>query len=471
MLKSTIGTWVNYATTALFYVLFASRFGATGTASAFITTFTLAIAISSIFIGTTQSIYIPRLISSGGEVLSEGIRWMAWLTLGALALFSAFALIAPALAPVIAPTLNRPGVHVVALMRYAAAFGFCQVLAGQLAALSWARGGRFIPATAPAVPSIVAAIPLLLLDQVSTPDLYALLTAGTLLQVVLLAAITARGLRLTHEPLQKLGRLTLAWLGTFTMAQFIVPFEVLIAARTSASGGADFSYAYRALAVAQLLIVGGVAYAVLPDWSGYARANARLALERSIARTTALAALALSLAAVIGLVALPTLVRVAFQRGSFTAHDTHVVSTILSAALVGFVAEGVMLVLGFALVADRRTRASIMVGVVRATAVLVLVSIFGLTGGLVGVAVGYSAANVLALTVLLIYVIRAGMLTGQQSQLARSSVLVVLVTGLAGGALLIINAPEIVRVLLVLTVFAGSTVSMRQRLPSLRASH
>ncbi len=153
MLRSTVGTWVNYATTALFYVVFARSFGATSHASAFITTFTIAIAIGGIFSGTAQSIYVPRLLSAGGGVLSAGIRRMAWLTLLALAVFAAFAAFAPVLAPVIAPTLDRPGVGLVALMRYAAVFGLCQVLVGQLAALAWARGARFVPATTPGLPS------------------------------------------------------------------------------------------------------------------------------------------------------------------------------------------------------------------------------------------------------------------------------------------------------------------------------
>lgn len=468
MLRSTVGTWVNYATTALFYVVFARSFGATSHASAFITTFTIAIAIGGIFSGTAQSIYVPRLLSAGGGVLSAGIRRMAWLTLLALAVFAAFAAFAPVLAPVIAPTLDRPGVGLVALMRYAAVFGLCQVLVGQLAALAWARGARFVPATTPALPSIVASVPLLLNGHLSAPSLYALLTVGCLLQIVVLAVTSARGLRFTSEPLHDLGGVTVAWLGAFAVSQFIVPFEVLIAAHTSASGGAEFNYAYRALSVAQLLIVGGLAYAALPDWSDFARADARAALERSIARTLSLAGLALSLAAAIGLVASRPLVQLAFQRGSFTAHDTQVVSAILTAALVGFLAEGVMLVLSPALVADRRSRSAITIGVARTAAVIVLVAIFGLTGGLVGVAVGYSVANVLALTLLLVYVVRAGMLTRRQLRLAGSSALVALLTGAAGGVVLVLGAPPLAGAVIVAVVFAGAVASLRDCLPGIR---
>ncbi|MGI8412175.1 MAG: lipid II flippase MurJ [Solirubrobacteraceae bacterium] len=428
----------------------------------------MAIAIAGIFGGTAQSIYVPRLLSSSGKVLSAGIRRMAGLSLLALGVFGVFAAIAPMLSSVIAPTLDRPGVHLVALMHYAAIFGFCQVIVGQLVTLSWARGGRFIPATTSALPSIVAAVPLLLLGHVSTLNLYALLTAGSLLQVLLLAVTSTRGLRLTAEPLGKVGGLTSAWLGAYAIQQFVVPFEVLIAAHASTGGGAEFNYAYRGLSVAQLLIVGGVAYAALPDWSDYARTNARAALERSIARAISLTGLALSLAAAIGLVASQPLVQLAFQHGSFTAHDTHVVSAILTVALVGFVAEGVMLVLSPALVADRRTSAAITVGMVRTAAVIVLVSIFGLTKGLVGVAIGYSAANVLALTVLLFYVVRAGMLTRRQTQLARSSGLVAVFTIAAAGVLLILDAPPLARATVVLAVFATATVGLRQGLPRIR---
>ena len=340
MLKATIGTWVNYGTTVIFQVLFARRFGSTAAASAYATTFAVAIALSAVFIATTQSIYIPRLLTHDGEVITAGVRRILRLTLLAVVVFVLFAAFASPITSLIAGKLDRPGVHLVALMRFAAAFGFSQVLVGQLAALAWARGARFGPAVTPALPSIVASVPLLADPHVTAPTLYLLLTAGSLAQLGLLAATAGRSLRFATEPLHGLGKLTFGFLGALVVSQFIVPFEVIIAARASASGGADFNYAYRALSVTQLLIVGGLTLAALPEWSNHVRAQARASLERSIAQALSVAVLALSLAAAVGLVAGETLVRLVFQRGSFTAHDTEVVAAIVLAALVGFVAEG-----------------------------------------------------------------------------------------------------------------------------------
>ena len=468
MLKSTVGTWVNYGTTALFYVLFARSFGATSDASAFLTTVSIAVAMSGIFTGTAQSIYIPRLLGAGDEIVTAGIRRMCGLTLVALVVFLAFGAGAAVLAPLIAPTLDHPGVNLVELMRYAALFGFFQVLVGQLAALSWARGSRFVPAVTPAIPSLVASIPLFSQGHASTRTLYLLMTVGSLLQVALLAGTSGRGLSFSAEPLHGLGRLTFGWLGAYSIAQVIVPFEVLIAAHASASGGAHFNYAYRGLTVAQLLIVGGLAFAALPHWSGFARAKDRAELERSIVRAISLAALALSLAAAIALVASQTLVRLAFQHGGFTAHDTEVVSRIVDVALFGFVAEGVMLVLSPALVADRRNHAAITLGIARTGVVLVLVAILGLTDGPVGVAIGYSLANVLALSGLLIYVVREGMITRANSDLAWSSALVAVLTAGVAGAVLLLDAPPVARPVLVVAAFLAAALSVRSRLPPLR---
>jgi putative peptidoglycan lipid II flippase len=467
MLKSTAGTWVNYLTTALFQVLFARRFGSTADASAYALTFNIAVGLAAIVVGTTQSIYIPRMLTPSEALLTTVVGRMARLTLIALLVFGGLAAAASVLAPVIAPKINRPGTHFVELVRLAALFGFSQVLVGQLAAVSWARGSRFLPAVSPAIPSIIALVPLAHGHAATTATLYELLTAGSLLQVVVLTAAAEKRLVFSGDKLDPLGKLTVAWFGAFAAAQLIVPFEVFIAAHASASGGAEFNYAYRAIAVAQALIVGGVVSAALPDWSTHVRHNARLMLERSIAQTISAAALALFLAAAIGLVASKTLVQVAFQRGTFTAHDTHVVSQIVSAALVGFVAEGIMLVLGQALIADRRSRLAIGLSAARTVGVIVLVLALGLMIGPVGVALGYSGASLVAVVGQLLFMYREGMLTNRQSRLARSTGLVALCTG-AAAAMLPLHVPVLLRMALVIVVFVTVLVPLRDGLPRLR---
>ncbi len=465
MLKATVGTWLNYTTTVIFQVLFAARFGSTVAASTYALTFTIAVALGAIFVGTTQSIYIPRLLSHNGEVLSAGIRRILWLTLLALIVFLAFAACASPLAVALGATLNRPGAHLVAVLRLSALFGFSQVLVGQSAAVSWARGSRFVPAVAPALPSLVASVPMVISHDVTAQTLYLLLTVGTLGQIALLAGTGCRRLHVSAHALAGTGRLTIAFLGAYLLAQFILPFEIFVAARGSGSGGAYFNYAYRALAVAQLLIVGGLTLGALPEWSTYARARARQALEHSIVRTGAVAMLALSLAAAVGLVTSTSLVRLAFQHGSFAAHDTHVVSVIMRAALIGFVAEGMILVLSPALIADRRNRAAIAFGVARTACVVVLVASVGLAAGPVGVAVGYSAANAIILSGQLVYLYQARMVTRRESAMIRATTLVIAATGVAAAIGLLLPIPAPVRAGIVIAVFVSVAAGLRTTLP------
>jgi putative peptidoglycan lipid II flippase len=469
MLKSTAGTWISYATTALFQVLFARSFGTGPDASAYALTFAIAVGIGAVFIGTSQVVYLPRLLAPNGDVLTEIIWRVLRLTWIALATFVALAASASFLAPVLAPSLDRAGVDLAALIRLACLFGFSQVLVGQVAVLCWARGSRFVPAVSSAWPSILASIPLIVGATASTENLYLLLTAGSVLQMILLATAAGKNLRFSSEPADRREEPPmLVSLGTWGLAQLVVPFMVWVAARASSTGGADFNYAYRAIAVAEALIVGGIMYAALPDWSDFFRTEARTTLERSIAQTVSVAALALSVAAGVGLVASPTLVRLAFERGSFTAHDTQVVSTIIVAGLAGFVAEGVMLVLSQAILAERRIRAGIAFGMGRAIALIVLAGIFGLIGGPVGVAVGYSIANVIVLAIQSVYVWRKGIVSGRQARLARSTLLVAASTGVTAALLTAMNLPSLAGVALVLAVFAGGLIGLRNSLPRLR---
>ncbi|MBV9803785.1 MAG: hypothetical protein JO130_11360 [Solirubrobacterales bacterium] len=469
MLKATVGTWINYGTTAFFQVLFARRFGSTPDASAYALTFTLAISIAAIFVGVTQVMFLPRLLTRGGKVSMAVVRRLARMTALGMMIFAVLAAGASLLAPIIAPKLNDGGTHLVELVRAACVFGFSQVVVAQLAAVAWARGRRFVPAVSPAIPSIVASVPLIANPNVTPLALYVLLTLGGLLQIVLLTFSVRRDLQFVREPLDREGETSVSLVfGTYAAAQLIAPFELFVAAHWSTSGGADFNYAYRGIVVAQSLIVGGVVFAALPDWSNHVRAQARATLERSIARTLSMAALALSLAAAVGLVAANTLVSAAFQRGSFTAHDTRAVSEIVVAGLLGFVAEGVMLVLSQALLADRRNRVAVIIALARSFGLIILVAGLGLTLGPVGVALGYSIANVVALAVQLVYACREGMLTSRQLRLARSTAVVTVCTCGAAAMLIPLHVPSPVAAAVVIGVFATTVLSVRNSLPSIR---
>jgi peptidoglycan biosynthesis protein MviN/MurJ (putative lipid II flippase) len=170
----------------------------------------------------------------------------------------------------------------------------------------------------------------------------------------------------------------------------------------------------------------------------------------------------------VGLVASHTLVRLAFQRGSFTAHDTDVVSTIIVAGLAGFVAEGVMMVLSQAILAQRRIRAGIGFGLSRATAMLVFVAIFGLLEGPVGVATGYSVANVIILVAQMVYVWRNGIVTSRHARLARSTLLIAASTGVTATLIAPMDLPSLAGAALVLGVFATGVIRFRGSFRPLR---
>jgi O-antigen/teichoic acid export membrane protein len=104
----------------------------------------------------------------------------------------------------------------------------------------------------------------------------------------------------------------------------------------------------------------------------------------------------------------------------------------------------------------------------RAIALIVLAGIFGLIGGPVGVAVGYSIANVIVLAIQSVYVWRKGIVSGRQARLARSTLLVAASTGVTAALLTAMNLPSLAGVALVLAVFAGGLIGLRNSLPRLR---
>src|SRR5436190_23020253 len=88
VLKSTVGTWINYSTTIALQIVFASRFGSSAAASACLISFALVIAIGAVFTSTAQSLYVPRLVSLEGLVLSRGLRKIGALTAWAAGIFA-----------------------------------------------------------------------------------------------------------------------------------------------------------------------------------------------------------------------------------------------------------------------------------------------------------------------------------------------------------------------------------------------
>ena len=215
----------------------------------------------------------------------------------------------------------------------------------------------------------------------------------------------------------------------------------------------------RSLTVVQQFIVGGVTAAALADWSNFVRLGLTFSFRRSIARAVAASLLALGAAASVAIVASTSLIEVVFEHGNFTHDDTLDVSQILLVALAGFVAEGVMFVVSQALLATRRNRASVVIGVGRSGLRLGIVLALGLPFGPIGVAAAYSIANVATLIVQVAYLVRLRLLS--RSEGPWSNVAVVLTATAATSVVLVrTDMPPLAAAACVVAVCAATTVAM-----------
>ena len=55
MIRASAATWLNYATTLVFQILFAARFGSSDVAGAFVIAFAVAISLGGVFVSTALS--------------------------------------------------------------------------------------------------------------------------------------------------------------------------------------------------------------------------------------------------------------------------------------------------------------------------------------------------------------------------------------------------------------------------------
>ncbi|MDX6452111.1 MAG: Lipid flippase MurJ [Gaiellaceae bacterium] len=432
MIRATAGVWINYSTTLVFQVLFASRFGTSVAATVFATCFAIAIALATIVLATSQSIVLPRLLTEDGELVSGAVAMMSKLLGFSVLLIGVLAFLSGPLARGMAPRVDFTAPELTTIFRAAALFAVGQIAVVQLITVAVARGRRFAAAAAPSFPSVAGAALLLTDRSPSLTSVFLALAGGTLIEFAFLAVVSASGARLVRAPMDRVSRITALTLVQFSLLALLLPYETVLASWNSPHGGAIYGYAIRSLVVAQQLIVGGVVLTSLGQWSALARRAQQFELVNSIKLRLALGLVVVSLAGAIALAAGHTLVAAVYQRGSFGVADTRAVTIVLYAALIGFGAEAMSMVLSQAFVAERRNGAALIFGFARvggrAGLALALAPFYGAKG----VAVAYSITSAAVVAAQLLLIARSNTWRSYRHAFLRKSVLAAAATLAAG---------------------------------------
>lgn len=464
MMRATAGAWINYGTTLLFQVIFAARFGSTGAASVFVVVFGVAIAVGGVSTASVRSVVVPRLLDADGAIVKPALRLaLAFAGTAALALI-AIAALAPAVVHAIAGHTAVPVTGTASVLRAAAGFVLLEVLAGTLIAFALALGHRFLPAAAPAVPSLTGALLLLIYAKPSLVIVYAALSAGSCLELALLSLVVGRR-AVADERLPPIGMISTATAVQFAALAFVPAFERVMASSQEAGGAAAFNYALRSLAVVQQLLLGGWILASLGDWARLARDRDRLAFRASFRRTFSGATIVLVLAASLGLIFARPFVAAVFQRGSFTAADSKLVGVLLVLALPGFCAEGLTLVLSQALLAHRRNTVAIFIGFSSVCLRVSCAYIAGVHWGARGVAVGYSIAASTILIAELVASAALGLVAMPDFSAMTRGAFVATGTALSAVILQRLGTTSAVAGALVFACFLGLVVAIRPEFP------
>ena len=306
---------------------------------------------------------------------------------------------------------------------------------------------------------------------VAAPSVESTLTAvavGALVQLLVVAvALRPAGRRTAEAPPIRVRRLAGLTALQFALLGLLPVLQRLVAGAGDAAGAVQFDYALRGTTVAQQLLIGGLIVAALPDWSG--RLQAGRAIGRDVATTGLIAGLLLVAAAAIGFVAAPVITAAAFERGAFRPADTDAVATLVRWLLLGFVAEGIGLVLIQAIVAAGRNDLALSIGFGRLGIQSAATLLLGIAFGAVGVAAAYSIGLSIASVGILVLARRNGLFAPPRTLALR--VLAGSGTVAAAGAVLYAlreTVPPAFGAVLVALV-AGVTILALGLLPALRA--
>jgi peptidoglycan biosynthesis protein MviN/MurJ (putative lipid II flippase) len=341
------------------------------------------------------------------------------------------------------------------LIRISAAFLLLQFVAGELAAVALARGQRIAPTLAPGLPSIVAVAGLAISRELDVRVVYELLALGSVFEILFLILAMRRPIRVVPGSAHSFGVAIVLMAFTFALLSMIPAAERITAATYSAASAVQYDYAMRSLRAVQLLILGGLFFAALADWSSSVGRDSDRGRRESLAGTLTLAGNILVLSGCIALVAAHLLVATVYQHGGFTAADTDAVTNIVLLALPGFWAEGTGLMITTMLIAIRRNIVLAAVGTGNFVVRMLLIVGLGLRFGGPGIAIAYSIAAIAALVILSVIAWRLSLLTGAGPILRRGAVVAVgtlavalIIFGLSGGR------PEVLTALPVIGIFA-----------------
>lgn len=432
MIRATTATWLNYATTIVFQILFAAHFGASGVAGAFVIAFAVAVSLGGLFVTTTVTNVLPRMVNKDGAITWSALRVLA--VIAVLILVSAFALwmASGGLAGLIAPLVGVSPPLMSALLATAAVFLATLGVSGVLGSIALTRGRRFLPALAPALPSTLGAVYLLGATDPAVAATFAAVAVGGVIQVALVGAVALLPrFRVAEGPPLHLGRAASLTALLLLLLGLLAPLQRILAAATDPAGAAHFDYAARGMQVAQQLLLGGLVIAVLPDWTAKHRSAKDIRPE--VIRTAVATTLLLFAAGGLALVAAPPIVALVYERGAFVGHDTDAVVLITRILVPGFVAEGLWLVIAQAMLATGRTDIVLRVWTVRFVAQLILITLLGLAWGAVGVAAAYSLSMLISTGVAGVAARNLGILRGGSPLLVRTFAVGLLTAGAAVG--------------------------------------
>jgi peptidoglycan biosynthesis protein MviN/MurJ (putative lipid II flippase) len=438
MIRASAAIWLNYATTLVFQVFFAAQFGTSTMAAAFVIAFAAAVSIGGVFTSTTLTIAVPRMLDPDGAIARPAAKLLGFIAALVVVTSSAVALGANALGSAFGPVVGVGADVMSSLIVSAAAFLAASALAGVAGSIVLARGRRFIPAFVPALPSTLGAAYLLLANSPTVTETFRAVAWGALLQMlVITAAVLWPRPRSVAAPRLQIGVIAILTVVQLLLFSMVPVLQRILAAIDDPSGAARFDYAARATQVAQQLLIGGLLLAILPDWAAVHRRSTRIG--RRVLSATVVGAFVLTTGATIGLVAAPSLIQLAFQRGAFTAVDTAAVALVARVLLPGFVAEGLALILVQAMLATARNDLALGLGFFRVAVQALLTLLLGIAIGAVGVAVAYSVSSVLSLSYALFICARLGFLRGGAQLMLRSGVACALTV--AAGAAATIAGP------------------------------
>lgn len=419
MIRATAATWLNYATTLIFQILFAANFGTSGEAGAFAIAFAVAVSFGGVFVTTTLTNVLPRMADKEGAIPQPAIRVLAVLAGLTIVSAAGLGLASNGLAEVIAPLIGVPSGAMSTLLALAAMFLATVGISGVLGSIALIRGRRFVPAFGPALPSTLGAVYLLGVGAPSVSVTFGAIAVGGVLQGALVgaAALWPRP-RIAPAPPLRLGRIAAVSVLLLLLMGLLPALLRILAATADPAGAAQFDYAMRGMQVALQLLIGGLLLAVLPDWT--TRHNQGADISSAVIVTTAVTTLALFAAGSVALVAAPALVELVYERGAFVGRDTDAVALLTRILVPGFVAEGLQFIIAQALLATGRTDIVLRMWSVRFAAQLVLSIVLGLGWGAVGVAAAYSISMLLATGAVGLASASLGTFRGGSSVLSRS---------------------------------------------------